>query len=458
MSSKKQKTIFVCQECGYESPKWMGQCICGQWNTFVEEKIQENTNNVKGRMPANSSKPVPIREIRSGIYDRLDTGIAELNRVLGGGLVKGSVILISGEPGIGKSTLILQAAAAIAGKNGKVLYISGEESEEQIKIRADRIGALSEELYLLSETNVDRILDFVHEIQPVFLIIDSIQTLFSQDLSSAPGSVSQVRECANYILREAKAKNIPVFIIAHVTKSGDLAGPRILEHMVDAVLNFTGERNQEFRMLRSYKNRYGTTSEIGAFEMKESGLMELDNLSRSFLEGLEKEAEGAMVTCSYEGTRPLLLEVQALAVPANIGFARRTSIGFDNGRLNMIIAVLEKKTGVSFINKDIYINIVGGIKPEGTSVDLAVALAIYSSCKGIKIPSCEMIAFGEIGLTGELRPVPNADKMLKEASRMGFKKVILPDKNAKKNPEKLPGTEVLGISTLLDAIKILENQ
>lgn len=458
MSSKKQKTIFVCQECGYESPKWMGQCICGQWNTFVEEKIQENTNNVKGRMPANSSKPVPIREIRSGIYDRLDTGIAELNRVLGGGLVKGSVILISGEPGIGKSTLILQAAAAIAGKNGKVLYISGEESEEQIKIRADRIGALSEELYLLSETNVDRILDFVHEIQPVFLIIDSIQTLFSQDLSSAPGSVSQVRECANYILREAKAKNIPVFIIAHVTKSGDLAGPRILEHMVDAVLNFTGERNQEFRMLRSYKNRYGTTSEIGAFEMKDSGLMELDNLSRSFLEGLEKEAEGAMVTCSYEGTRPLLLEVQALAVPANIGFARRTSIGFDNGRLNMIIAVLEKKTGVSFINKDIYINIVGGIKPEGTSVDLAVALAIYSSCKGIKIPSCEMIAFGEIGLTGELRPVPNADKMLKEASRMGFKKVILPDKNAKKNPEKLPGTEVLGISTLLDAIKILENQ
>lgn len=458
MSSKKQKTIFVCQECGYESPKWMGQCICGQWNTFVEEKIQENSNIGKGRMPANSSKPVPIQEIRSGIYDRLDTGIAELNRVLGGGLVKGSLVLISGEPGIGKSTLILQAAAAIASKNGKVLYISGEESEEQIKIRADRIGALSEELYLLSETNVDRILDFVHENQPIFLIIDSIQTLFSQDLSSAPGSVSQVRECANYILREAKAKNIPVFIVAHVTKSGELAGPRILEHMVDAVLNFTGERNQEFRMLRSYKNRYGTTSEIGAFEMKESGLIEFDNLSRSFLEGLEKEAEGAMVTCSYEGTRPLLLEVQALAVPANIGFARRTSIGFDNGRLNMIIAVLEKKTGVSFINKDIYINIVGGIKPEGTSVDLAVALAIYSSCKGIKIPSCEMIAFGEIGLTGELRPVPNADKMLKEASRMGFKKVILPDKNAKKNPEKLPGTEVFGISTLLDAIKLLENQ
>lgn len=454
--SKKQKTVFVCQECGYESPKWTGQCICGQWNTMVEEKIHEA--QVAGRVgPISShSKPIPIQEIQSGLYDRIDTGIKELNRVLGGGLVRGSVTLISGEPGIGKSTLILQAAIGIASK-GKVLYVTGEESEEQIKIRADRIEAVSDQLFLLSEIDVDRIIHFVEEIKPAFLIIDSIQTLFSPSLTSASGSVSQVRECANHILRIAKSRNMPVFIVAHVTKSGDLAGPRILEHMVDTVLHFTGERNQELRILRSYKNRYGTTSEIGAFEMKEGGLVEFDNLSKSFLEGLENEAEGSIATSSFEGTRPVLLEVQALVVPANIGFARRTAIGIDNGRLNMIIAVLEKKAGLSLINMDVYMNIVGGIKPEGTSSDLAVALAIYSSYRGIKIPSNKIAVFGEIGLTGELRPIPHTEKMLNEALRMGFEMIVLPEKNYKRLSSIPKNAKILGVSTIVEAINTIKS-
>lgn len=434
----------------------MGQCICGQWNTMAEEKVHDTktTSNNLGN-EEKPSKPVPIQEVQSGIYDRMDTGINELNRVLGGGLVKGAVTLISGEPGIGKSTLILQAAASIANKQQKVLYITGEESEEQIKIRADRVDAISDKLLLLAETNMDYILSNIQEVKPDFLIIDSIQTIYNQNLSSAPGTVSQVRECANHIIRTAKIRSIPVFIIAHVTKTGELAGPRTLEHMVDAVLHFTGERNQELRILRSYKNRYGTTSEIGAFEMKEKGLAEFDNLSKSFLEGLEKESEGSIATSSFEGTRPLLLEVQALAVPANIGFARRTSIGIDNGRLNMIIAVLEKKAGVSLINHDVYINIVGGIKPEGTSTDLAVALAIYSSYKGIKVAASKVLVIGEIGLTGELRPIPHSEKMIKEALRMGFKKIIIPEKNYHKLVASLKTNKIKGVATLTKAIEVI---
>lgn len=453
---KKAKTVFVCQECGYESAKWMGQCICGQWNTMTEEKVHNvkaSTNTMV--MTEKPSKPVSIQQVKSGLYSRVDTGINELNRVLGGGLVKGAVTLISGEPGIGKSTLILQAAASISNKDQKVLYITGEESEEQIKIRADRIGALSDTLLLLSETNMDYILSCMEEVEPDFLIIDSIQTIYSQQLSSAPGTVSQVRECANHIIRTAKVKNIPVFIVAHVTKTGELAGPRTLEHMVDAVLHFTGERNQELRILRSYKNRYGTTSEIGAFEMKEQGLIEFDNLSKSFLEGLDKESEGSIATSSFEGTRPLLLEIQALVVPANVGFARRTSIGIDNGRLNMIIAVLEKKAGVSLINHDVYINIVGGIKPEGTSTDLAVALAIYSSYKGVKIAASKVLVFGEIGLTGELRPIPHSEKMIKEALRMGFEKILLPEKNYNKLSDTMKSNKIKGIATITKAIEMI---
>nr|HML38722.1 DNA repair protein RadA [Bacillota bacterium] len=413
---KKAKTVFVCQECGYESPKWQGQCICGQWNTMVEEKVVETKENDRRSRDVSGerAKATRLSEIKSGSETRVDTGIGELNRVLGGGLVKGSLTLISGEPGIGKSTIIIQAAAKIAETAGKVLYVTGEESAEQIRMRADRVckGSL-DNLFLLAETNMNNIVRVQEELDPAFLIIDSIQTMYTDELESAPGSVSQVRACGSELMKIGKGKDIPVFIVAHVTKSGDLAGPKIIEHLVDCVLNFTGERDQELRILRAYKNRFGTTSEIGAFEMTEEGLTEIQNLSKTFLEGMEDGVEGSMATAVYEGTRPLLLEVQALTSPTNIGFARRTAIGVELSRLNMILAVLERKTGLSLINQDVYVNIVGGLKPDGTSIDLAVALAIYSTCKGLK-GSGRVLAVGEIGLTGDLRSIQNAEKIVKE--------------------------------------------
>ncbi len=452
--SKKSQVVFVCQECGYESPKWQGQCVCGKWNTMLEEKVMEASAEDRRRIVSvEKAKAVKIRDVKSGEHDRMNTAISELNRVLGGGLVRGSLTLISGEPGIGKSTLIIQTAAKLAETYGKVLYVTGEESEEQIKIRADRVcSSLSENLYLLSETNMEAIIEITKDIEPAFLVIDSIQTMYSGDITSAPGSVSQVRICANELMRIGKTKNIPIFIVAHVTKSGDLAGPKIIEHLVDCVLNFTGERNQEFRILRAYKNRFGTTSEIGAFEMKEEGLVELDNLSKNFMEGMEHESEGSMATAVYEGTRPLLMEVQALAAPTNIGFARRTAIGVDLARLNMIIAVLDRKAGVSLINQDVYVNVVGGLKPEGTSIDLALALAIYSSFKGIK-GAPKTLAIGEIGLTGDLRTIPSADKIVKEAAKMGFQKIILPIKNAEKLTDAPKGIRIVGVTNLREAIK-----
>lgn len=461
--AKKSKTVFVCQECGYESPKWMGQCICGAWNTMVEEKVidldaedkRRRTSARRGIGAAGAAgtagpegktigglstgvadlragKPVKLNQVSSGEKGRIDTGIGELNRVLGGGLVPGSLTLISGEPGIGKSTIIIQAAAHIAARKGTVLYVSGEESEEQIKMRADRVcGKLPDELYILAETNIESISEVCVKLEPRFLIIDSIQTMFSVELESAPGSVSQVRACGNELMRIGKVYNIPVFIVAHVTKSGELAGPRIVEHMVDCVLSFTGDRSHEMRILRAQKNRFGTTSEIGAFEMAEEGLIGIENLSGVLLEEMEKESEGSVVTAVYEGTRPLILEVQALVSPTNIGFARRTAIGVENSRLNMILAVLEKKMGLALINQDVYVNIVGGIKPEGTYTDLAVALAVYSSYKGKALGS-KTAAVGEIGLTGDLRAVQNGEKILKEASRLGFDRVVLPVRNAEK--------------------------
>ncbi len=446
--------MFVCQECGNESPKWMGQCICGKWNTMVEERVVESAPEDRRRgVSAEKAKAVRIRDVRSGEYDRLNTGIPELNRVLGGGLVRGSLTLISGEPGIGKSTLIIQTAAKLAENGGRVLYVTGEESEEQIKIRADRVcGIQPEELFLLAETNIDAIIEVEREIAPSFLVIDSIQTMYSGEITSAPGSVSQVRICANELMRIGKTKNIPVFIVAHVTKSGDLAGPKIIEHLVDCVLNFTGERDQEIRILRAYKNRFGTTSEIGAFEMKEEGLVEIENLSGNFLDGMEHESEGSMATAVYEGTRPLLMEVQALTAATNIGFARRAAIGVDLSRLNMIIAVLDRKAGVSLISQDVYVNVVGGLKPEGTTIDLAVALAIYSANKGLK-GSEKTLAIGEIGLTGDLRSIQNADRIIREAARLGFKKVILPKKNAEKIMDIPKGIKIKGVDNLREAIK-----
>jgi len=453
--SKKSKTVFVCQECGYESPKWQGQCICGQWNTMIEEKVIESKENDSRSRNVSSErvKASRLSEIKSGNETRVDTGIGELNRVLGGGLVKGSLTLISGEPGIGKSTIIIQAAANIAENYGKVLYVTGEESAEQVKMRADRVcGASLDKLFLLAETNMENIIKVTEELNPSFLIIDSIQTMFTDEMESAPGSVSQIRACGNELMKIGKGRDIPIFIVAHVTKNGDLAGPKILEHLVDCVLNFAGERDQELRILRAYKNRFGTTSEIGAFEMTETGLSEIQNLSKCFLEGMEDGMEGAVATAVYEGTRPLLLEVQALTSPTNIGFARRTAIGVELSRLNMILAVLERKAGLSLINQDVYVNIVGGLKPDGTSIDLAVALAIYSTSKGLK-GSSKVLAVGEIGLTGDLRSIQNAEKIVKEAERMGFLKVILPKKNAARLTELPGGIRVVGVNNLKEAIQ-----
>ncbi len=452
--AKKNKTVFVCQECGYESPKWMGQCICGAWNTMIEEKIIEPVGNDNRRRAADGARPSKLKEVGAGDYNRIDTGIRELNRVLGGGLVKGSLTLISGEPGIGKSTMIIQAAANMAKTVGKVLYVSGEESQEQIKMRADRVCKdLSDNLFVLAETNMENIVTSCDNLEPKFLIIDSIQTMYTEEFDSAPGSVSQVRACGNQLMKLGKTKNIPIFIVAHVTKSGDLAGPKIVEHLVDCVLNFTGERDHELRILRAYKNRFGTTSEIGAFQMEENGMIEIENLSGTFLENTEEKSEGSLITAIYEGSRPVLFEIQALTAPANVGFARRTSVGVDHQRLNMILAVLEKKVGMTLINQDVYVNVVGGMRPDSTSIDLAVALAIYSSLKNITSPK-RTIAIGEVGLTGDLRSIPNADRIVLEAVRMGYEQVILPNKNAEKiDSSCIKGNcKIVGVKNIYDAI------
>ncbi|MDR0817204.1 MAG: DNA repair protein RadA [Clostridiales Family XIII bacterium] len=458
--SKKVKTIFVCQECGYESPAWMGQCICGAWNSFIEERVQPGT--VAGivaddpRIRNAPPVPVPLSNLSSQEEDRLDTGIFELNRVLGGGIVKGSLTLITGEPGIGKSTLILQSAIKLSeADSNTVLYVSGEESGEQIRIRADRLtDDIPGSLLLLAETNMENILGQVAVLKPVLLIIDSIQTMYTESLDSAAGSVSQVRACTNEIMRAAKTLGVPVFIVAHVTKSGELAGPKIIEHLVDCVLHFTGDRTQDIRILRAQKNRFGTTSEVGAFEMREEGLAEIANLSGSLLDGMEAATEGAIATAVYEGTRPLLLEMQALTASSGPGFGRRTAIGVENARLNMIIAVLERRARLDLSAKDVYVNVVGGIRPEGTSPDLAVALAIWSSAKGVSIQP-HTCAIGEIGLTGELRSVKNADKITAEAAKLGFTDLILPAKNAAKinAPQSL---KLHGAATIVDAVRFID--
>lgn len=461
--AKKNKTVFVCQECGYESPKWMGQCVCGAWNSFVEEKIvtgEENDPRRRTGIGANhmgeKNKAGRLADVKGSDADeRIATGSKELDRVLGGGMVKGSLTLISGEPGIGKSTLLMQTADSISKGGRKVLYVSGEESEIQLKMRADRIcGEISDNFMVLSETNMENIAQCAVETEAGFIIVDSIQTVYSSALDSAPGSVSQVRACGNELMRLGKTCGIPVFIVAHVTKSGELAGPKIVEHLVDCVLHFTGERNHELRILRSFKNRFGTTSEIGAFEMTQDGLKGIENLSQTFLEGTEEAREGSTVSAVYEGTRPLLLEIQALTSPTNIGFARRTAIGIDLSRLNMILAVLEKKAGISMINQDVYVNVVGGLRPEGTYTDLSVAMSVYSSYRG-KEPEQKTIVFGEIGLTGELRGVQHADKIVKEAVRMGYKKIILPRANAVKLASAAgEDVRIIGVSEIGEAIRV----
>ncbi len=445
----KIKNVFVCQECAYEAPKWVGKCpSCSSWNTMVEE--MKDTGFKRAVTMSNSVSPRSIMDIKSSEHERLNTGIQELNRVLGGGLVKGSLTLISGDPGIGKSTLLLQTAKNICDKYGKVLYVSGEESEEQIKMRGDRLNAVSQELYIVSETNVEIIEKYIDEIKPIFVIIDSIQTLFRTSITSAPGSVSQVRECSNELMRIGKTKGIPLFIVAHVTKQGELAGPRVLEHMVDTVLYFEGERNQEFRILRTMKNRFGTTDEIGVFEMRQEGLAQILNASSIFLEETSFSQEGSVVIGVIEGTRPILVEIQALVSETKAIMPRRTAVGVDNSRLNLILAVLEKKLKVPFYNCDVYVNVVGGLNLDGTSGDLGLAIALLSSVKSRAIKLDKTIVVGEIGLTGEVRPISHCEKIVNEASKLGFKNIIIPERNEKKINNK--NINIIGTSSLKDII------
>lgn len=449
----KIKTVFICQNCGYESLKWLGKCPnCNKWNSMVEEvkTIDKKSNLSDCHGIGGNSQPQNINNIKSGEYARFDTGINELNRVLGGGIVKGSLTLISGAPGIGKSTLLLQTANNIAKKYGKVLYISGEESEEQIKMRGDRLNTLSDNIYVLSETNLGKIEGHIENIKPIFVIIDSIQTLFKETVGSAPGSVSQVRESSNDIMRIGKVDDISFFIVAHITKQGELAGPRVLEHMVDTVLFFEGERTEEFRILRTIKNRFGTTSEIGVFEMKESGLLEISNPSQVFLEEKNFQQEGSMVIGIMEGTRPILIEIQALVSQTKAVMPRRTAVGIDNSRLNLILAVLEKKLKIPFYNCDVYVNVVGGLEIEGTYGDLGLALSLISSAKSAESRLKNLLVVGEVGLTGEVRPVSFCDRIINEARKMGFENILVPNRNK----EKIKSSEIniMGVSSLKEAL------
>lgn len=445
----KVKNVYVCQQCGYESLKWLGRCpSCSAWNSMIEE--QRNSKPEREAVVSSSSSPKSIVNIISGEKERYDTSIEELNRVLGGGLVKGSLTLISGDPGIGKSTLLLQTANNIATKYGKVLYASGEESEEQIKIRGDRLGVKTDNLYIVSETNMDIIARYVEDMQPVFVIIDSIQTMYKDTVSSAPGSVSQVRECSNELMRIGKNSGIPLFIVAHVTKQGELAGPRVLEHMVDTVLTFEGERTENFRILRTVKNRFGTTSEIGVFEMSQKGLIQVYDPSGLFLQDTSYNQEGSTIIGIMEGTRPLLVEVQSLVSETKIPVPRRTAVGIENSRLSLILAVLEKKLRIYFYNSDVYVNVVGGLTLEGTTADLGTALSLVSSIKGNVSKLEKLVAIGEIGLTGEIRPVANCDRIVNEAKKLGFKNIIVPYRNIDRIVAK--DINIIGVSTLKEAI------
>ena len=452
--AKKAKTVFMCTECGNEYTAWQGQCsYCGSWNTIVEHKVapaEEAAGDTRRRL-GGEARPVKLGRVGTEEHARMSTGLSELDRVLGGGIVPGSLTLISGEPGIGKSTLIAQMAGRVAETTGPVLYVSGEESGEQVKLRADRVlGSISDRLYIYPETNIENIMTACDEIRPCLLIVDSIQTMYSASADSVAGSLTQIRECSGQLIRYAKNNHVPVFIVAHVTKSGELAGPKTIEHMVDTVLSFSGERDRDLRILRSFKNRFGTTDEIGAFRMTSEGMIEVPDLSGSLIENSTCE-EGSVISAVYEGSRPVFFEIQALVSRANVGFARRTAIGISQNRLSMILAVLEKKAGLNLLDYDVYVNVVGGMNTGSTSTDLAVALAIYSSFKS-RSSGRRAVAVGEVGLTGNLRSVPNADRIIQEAVRLGYEAVILPENNAK---QYRGGADirVFGAANVSDAIR-----
>lgn len=451
---QKLKRAFQCQSCGYFSPKWIGKCPdCGAWNSFVEETIVEDKQS-KSLVGDESVHPVPISSIEITLSDRVSTGIGELDRVLGGGIVKGSLVLIGGDPGIGKSTLLLQATNNIAEMYGKVLYVSGEESLTQIKIRAERLGALSEKILLLSETLVEKILLWASEEELKALIVDSIQTVYTEDALSSPGSVSQIRESATKFMHFAKRRGIPVFLIGHVTKEGAIAGPRVLEHLVDTVLYFEGDRGYAYRILRSVKNRFGPTNEIGVFEMTGSGLIEVENPSLIFLSE-HSQNSGSAITATIEGTRAILTEIQALVTPSNFGMPRRNFIGVDYQRVNLLVAVLEKRGRLNLAGADVFVNVVGGLKITEPSSDLAVIAAIVSSFRDIPLPE-GLIIFGEVGLSGEIRAISQTELRLKEASRIGMERAIIPRSNLERLKEK-SNLKIQGVRSINELIEIISN-
>lgn len=450
MRGLKIKKIFQCQSCGYQSPKWTGRCPdCGAWNSFVEEVVQEDRKIKESSF--SKSQPVPISSVEFAVSDRLTTGIGELDRVLGGGIVKGSLILIGGDPGIGKSTLLLQATANIAKKYGKVLYVSGEESLAQIKLRAERLKITHSNILLLSETLVENILDCATQYELSALIVDSIQTVFTEESLSAPGSVSQIRESAAKFMHFAKQKGVPVFLIGHVTKEGAIAGPRILEHLVDTVLYFEGDRGYAYRILRSVKNRFGPTNEIGVFEMTGTGLQEVENPSLIFLSE-HGVSSGSAITATVEGTRAILTEIQALVAPSNFGMPRRNFIGVDYQRVNLLIAVLEKRGKINLSGADIFVNVVGGLKITEPAQDLAVVSAIVSSFRDQPLAE-GLVIFGEVGLSGEVRAVSQTELRLKEASRIGMKTAIIPMSNLDRLKESY-GIKIKGVKTINEVVEI----
>ncbi len=447
--------IFFCQQCGYESPKWMGQCPgCREWNSFVEEPAapKNGKNGSKSGLSMSHPEPVALSAVKMSDEIRFSTGFRELDRVLGGGIVPGSLILVGGDPGIGKSTLLLQVCQQLA-KDRQVLYISGEESLRQIKIRAQRIGDFADGLRLLCETNLDATVETLKQQKPQVAIIDSIQTMYSEEITSAPGSVSQVRQATSLFLQTAKSLNITIFLVGHVTKEGVVAGPRVLEHMVDTVLYFEGDRYASYRILRGVKNRFGSTNEIGVFEMRQEGLAEVPNPSEYMLSGKPQGASGSVVACSMEGTRPILLEIQALVSRTSFGLPRRTAAGADLNRVNLLMAVLEKRAGINLSSCDAYVNIAGGVRMNEPAMDLGILLAIVSSFQEIPI-SDQTICFGEVGLSGEVRAVNMAQQRVLEAQKLGFTECILP-RVCLNEQLRSEGIKLVGVSTIREAIAYL---
>ena len=456
MAKGKNTTIFFCQNCGYESSKWMGQCPgCKEWNTFVEEVVTTASLKNMGKTVGGTGKVITtsLADVTIQEEDKLRTGIAELDRVLGGGIVQGSLTLVGGDPGIGKSTLLLQTCRMLAENGQKVLYISGEESQVQIKMRADRIGSFKQSMLLLCETNLDIIAEVIRREMPKVVVIDSIQTMYNENISAAPGSVSQVRESTATLLQLAKGLNVSIFIVGHVTKEGTVAGPRVLEHMVDTVLYFEGDRHASYRILRGVKNRFGSTNEIGVFEMREEGLVQVQNPSEYMLEGRPGNASGSVVACSMEGTRPILIEIQALVCHSNFGIPRRQTTGTDFNRVNLLMAVLEKRLGVQLSGCDAYVNVTGGMKIVEPAIDLAIVVAVVSSFKNVAL-NPKLIAFGEIGLSGEVRSVSMAPQRVAEAAKLGFDTCILP-KVCLKSVKEVEGIRLIGVDNIQDVMEHL---